>query len=201
MKTKIGVLLVLAVLLGACNGNSATPAPAVEGIDLPATIAVIEAELTAVTGIEACPKGCYCLWGADGFLGSVTCPANFTATPAPVVEPTPTPEYRVVECGIRPPNGTLIAMLKPMTSRACSDRRCKNQGQVVPGSVRPLESFEVDEASAESWLQFTYLPIQGQNYNLLEWEKYEGDWQWRLVWQFVRGTEGEDFQCVEPWAE
>jgi hypothetical protein len=185
MKTKIGVLLVLAVLLGACNGT--TPAPAVAptaGPDLAATVAALEAALTEI------PVG-------------VGVPVVVLATPeppAPVVEPTATPEYRVVACGQRPPNGTLIQMLSPMTSRACAQHRCHNQGQVVPGSVRPLESLEADADNyGNYWLRFTYLPIQGKDYNLLVWEKKDGDWQWSLEWQFVSGREGEDFQCVEAW--
>jgi hypothetical protein len=183
MKTKIGVFLVLAVLLGACNSATPAPASAVEQMDLAATIAVLEEALTEI------PVG-------------VGVPVVVLATPEPpasVVLPTPTPEYRVVECGPVPRNGTLIQMLKPMASRECHDARCHKDGHAVVGSVRPLEGAWAEDG--EWWLLFTYLPLEEKPYNLLDWEKKDGDWQWVLQRQYVLGTVGDDFQCVEPWAE
>lgn len=179
MKTKIGVLLVLAVLLGACNG--AMPAPAVEKMDLAATIAVLEDALTEI------PVG----------VGVPVVVFVTPEPPAPVVLPTATPEYRVVECGPVPLNGTLIEMLKPMASLECHDTRCHKDGHAVVGSVRPLEGAWAEDG--EWWLRFTYLPLEEKPYNLLDWEKKDGDWQWVLQRQYVLGTAGDDFQCVEPW--
>lgn len=185
MKTKIGVLLLLAVLLGACNG--ATPAPALSPADaamldgLVATVSALETEKAEAPAVE---------------------PVVVVATPeppAPVVLPTATPEYRVIECGPVPLNGTLIQMLKPMASRECHDARCHKDGHAVVGSVRPLEGAWAEDG--EWWLRFTYLPLEEKPYNLLDWEKKDGDWQWVLQRQYVLGTVGDDFQCVEPWAE
>jgi hypothetical protein len=57
--------------------------------------------------------------------------------------------------------------------------------------------MDFDEESGEAILRFTYLPIEGQDYNLLEWKKKDGEWQWVLLYQFIRGDEGVEFECVE----
>ena len=177
MKTKIGVLLVLAVLLGACN--SATPAPAPAGPDYQATALALEALLTEQAAVE---------------------PTALPATlPPPEAAFTPTllPPYVPIACGLRPPNGTLIEILKRTTSRACSNVECRNQGTVEVGSVRPLEAFDVTEEDGW-WLRFSYLPIEGQTHNLL-YKEMTGvsTFVWKVERQWITGQEGDEFRCVE----
>lgn len=222
MRKTIVPMIVLALGLSACRaGNTRgiypvwldiTPTPNYEATTASwgawcescgGTLSVLEDALTAVAQetIEPCPNGCYCLWGADGFLGRLTCPDNFTATPEPAPAtalPVVTlPEYLAFECGGRPPNGTLARVLKPMASRTCPDYRCHKQGHALIGSIRPIEWLAQDEETGEYWLGFTYLPLEEKPYNLLNWEKKDGDWQWVLEQQFVAGVPGFDFECVE----
>jgi len=182
MKTKIGVLLVLAVLLGACN--SATPAPAPEpvGPDYEATVAALETALAE-----------------NPAVAQVATPGmtlnEVLATPEPTAAVLP--PYVPIACGVRPPNGTLIEILKPTTSRACSNVECRNQGTVEVGSVRPLESFDVTEEDGW-WLRFSYLPIEGQTHNLLYKEMTGGStFIWKVEHQWITGQEGDEFRCVE----
>jgi hypothetical protein len=190
MKTKIGVFLVLAVLIGACGapltwepGPAPTPEP---GPDFQATALALEALLTEQAAV------------AEPTATATALPATLPPPEAAFTPtPTPTPTTIPVACGVRPPNGTLIRIMTPTTSRACPDSRCENQGQVVVGSVRPLEWMDFDEDTGEAILRFTYLPIEGQDYNLLEYKKKDGEWQWVLLYQFIRGEEGVEFECVE----
>jgi len=184
MRRTIWILLLAMLAVGCAPTDSPTP-------DYEATIAWLGGRAT--TEVSAFATAEVLLMECESQSTPGLTLNQFLATqPAPTVA---VPDYTVIQCALRPPDGTLIRFLAPMASRECHDSRCEKQGHVIVGSVRPVEGvyFEGDG----TWLRFSYLPLEEKPYNLLTWEKKDGDWQWVLARQYVAGTEGVDFECVE----
>ena len=173
--------ILLVGLLAACNSNPGhillTPDP-----DYQATAAILSRDATHVAH------------DLEMALATEE-PAPPVPTSTPTASAASAPEYTVIQCMYRPPNGTLVRFLKPMASRECHDTRCAKQGHVVVGSIRPVDAAYPEAEGM--WLRFSYLPLEEKPYNLLTWEKKDGEWQWVLARQYIIGDEGSDFECVQ----